>query len=224
MSAIRSVCKTFRIPYAAPHIFVGVSSIAKSIREQQAAVTNTPAKRRARKSTGTDEVSPVVAAFDEIHIPALMVVVAFFTRSHLLGAPQAEEYAVQRAEAITAISKVVPDDVAKDEETTITMIEDLLREAENGWLDMEWYHNLPEPVAEAEEEVDDNERANTTEEGEGRPVQTLQVPKRGFGSMMTDATDYLSDERQTEYKRWKTGVLRRIAQIEKQGKGKAIAV
>ena len=153
-----------------------------------------------------------------------MVVVAFFTRSHLLGAPQAEEYAVQRAEAITAISKVVPDDVAKDEETTITMIEDLLREAENGWLDMEWYHNLPEPVAEAEEEVDDNERANTTEEGEGRPVQTLQVPKRGFGSMMTDATDYLSDERQTEYKRWKTGVLRRIAQIEKQGKGKAIAV
>jgi origin recognition complex subunit 6 len=225
MTAIRSLCKAFDIPHAAPHVYVGVSSIARVVREQQAAAAQTPAKKRPRRSTGKEDISAVVAAFDETHIPALIVVVAFFTRSHLIGAPEASEYASQRADAIQTVTKTTPDDVRTDEETTIAMIENLLREAENGWLDMEWYHNLPEPEAGPEDVADDLHGPNN--DGDDiieRSTHGLQVPNRGSGSMMTDATDYLSDERRAEYKRWKSEILLRIAQIEKQDRGKAIKV
>lgn len=228
MPAIRSVCKAFRIPHAAPNVYVGVSSIGKVIGEQQQAAASTPAKKRARRSAGTESVSGIVSAFDETHIAALIVVVAFFTRSHLLGAPQPDEYTTQRATAIQAVNKAVPEGLLQDEEATISMVEGLLREAENGWLDMEWYHNLPEPDVAAENpgqnaNRDTNSVAEDDDEEEDRPVQSLEVPKRGSGSMMTDATDYLSDERRAEYKRWKSGIMKRIAQIEKEAKGKAIA-
>lgn len=225
MPAIRSLCKTFKIAQAAPHVFVGVASIVRRIREQQAAASSSSAKKRSRKSAADQTLSSVISTFDDTQIPALMVVVSFFTRSHLLGAPESREYAVQRTNAIKAVSKALPVDVVADEDTTVPIIEDLLREAENGWLDMEWYHNLPEPAAdtvEATEEISDS--AEVAEEDEDRPVQALQVPKRGFGSMMTDATDYLSEDRQTEFKRWKTNILRRIAQAGKQDKGKAIKI
>ncbi|KAJ9652828.1 hypothetical protein H2198_007958 [Neophaeococcomyces mojaviensis] len=39
----------------------------------------------------------------------------------------------------------------------------------------------------------------------------------GLGTMMNDAVDFLSEERQAEYERWKAGILRRIATIEKGG-------
>jgi origin recognition complex subunit 6 len=225
MAAIRVLCQAFKISQAASNVFVGVSTIAKTIREQQAGAASTPAGKRARRVTGSKAPSAVVSAFDDTHVPALIIVVAFFTRSHLLGAPEAGEYATQRANAIQAISNTLPEDAQQDETTMVTMIEDLLREAENGWLDMDWYHNLPDPASEAEDEdevVKDNTDAMI--EQDDRPLRGLEVPKRGFGSMMTDATDYLSQDRQAEYKRWKSGIMRRIVQVERQEKGKAVAV
>ena len=113
----------------------------------------------------------------------------------------------------------------QEEEIMVATIEDLLREAENGWLDMEWYHNLPEPVAQSEEVAKDaNGDVEVGDEAEERPVQSLDVPQRGFGSMMTDTTDYLSEHRRAEYKRWKTGIMKRIAKIERQDKGTAVKV
>jgi origin recognition complex subunit 6 len=225
MSAIRSLCKAFSIPQVAPHVFVGVSSIVRSIREKQAAVSATPSKKRARRSVGDDAPSAVTFAFDDTYIPALVAVIGFFTRSHLLGAPEPEEYATQRATAMKAISKALPDGAKQTEEDMIPIIEVLLREAENGWLDMEWYHNLPEPASDAEAEAGNRAKGNEdAEEVMPGPSRSLEVPKRGFGSMMTDATDYLSEEKKAEYKRWKNGIMRRIAQSEKQDKGKAIKV
>jgi origin recognition complex subunit 6 len=225
MPTVRQLCKAFKIPHAAPHVYVGVSSIARVIREQQAAATSTPARKRARRSTGTVALSTVLSEFEEAHIPALIVVVAFFARSHLLGAPEANDYVGQREKAIEIVNKSIPDDVKRDEDSTVAMIEALLREAENGWLDMEWYHNLPEPVSdpdEPDEEVDD-ETVGLVEDEE-RPVQSLEVPKRGFGSMMTDATDWLSEQRRAEYKRWRAGIMKRITQIERQGRSKGIEI
>lgn len=224
MAAIRALCQTFKIAQATSNVFVGVSEIARTIREQQAGAASTPAGKRARRVTGSKSPSAVVSAFDETHIPALIIVIAFFTRSHLLGAPEAGEYATQRADAIQAVSNNLPEDVQQDETTMVAMIEDLLREAENGWLDMEWYHNLPEPTSESEDtdEVVKNGTDAIVEDND-RPLRSLEVPKRGFGSMMTDATDYLSDDRQAEYKRWKSGIMRHIAQVERQEKGKALA-
>jgi origin recognition complex subunit 6 len=225
MPATRALCKAFDVPHTAPHVYVGVSSVAKLVRDQQTTASQTPARKRSRQSTNKKDISAVVSAFDDAHVPALIVVIAFFTRSHQLGAPEPTEYASQRAEAIRTISKVIPEDLQRDEETNIAMVEDLLREAESGWLDMEWYHNLPEPASDADDMVDElQDPIDGEDKMAERRGQSLQVPTRGSGSMMTDATDFLSDERRAEYKRWKGGVLRRIAQIEKQGKGKAIMV
>jgi origin recognition complex subunit 6 len=223
MAAIRSVCKAFKIPQAASHIYVGVASIVKVIREQQAIASSTPAKKRARRSMGNDAPSSAIANFEDTHIPALIIVVVFFTHSHLLGAPHPEEYEAQREKAVDVVMKSVPEPIKRDMDSTIDILEGLLREAENGWLDMEWYHNLPEPATDSEETTEEvNGEITEHAEDDERPIQALEVPKRGFGSMMTDATDWLSDKRRADYKRWKVRIMKEIAQIERQEKSKGI--
>jgi origin recognition complex subunit 6 len=223
MPTIRSLCKALEIPYTAPHVYVGVSSISRVIREQQASVTSTPSKKRVRRTTGNDAISTVVSEFEEAHVPALIVVVGFFTLSHLQGPPRPEDYVKLRKKAVDAVTRSTPDEVRKDDDSTIAAVEALLREAENGWLDMEWYQNLPQPVADSGEATDETNGAATEfVEDEERPIQRLELPKRGFGSMMTDTTDWLSDERRADYRHWKAGILNKIALVQKQDKEKRI--
>ncbi|KIW06762.1 uncharacterized protein PV09_02451, partial [Verruconis gallopava] len=215
MPAIRLLCKAFEIPNAAPHIYVGVCSIVRVIQEQQGEGLGTPTKKRARKSANNDIQSEVIAAFDEKYIPALIIVVTFFTRARMVGAPEPDEYAKQRQTAMETIGKAIPDGLKTDEGNMISMIENLLREAEKRWLDMEWYYNLPEANMGGDESSPDmTSETGAHFEVDKRSMQVFEVPKRGFGSMMTDATDWLSEDRNAEYKIWKTEIMQKISDME----------
>ena len=92
-------------------------------------------------------------------------------------------------------------------------IELLLREASRQqWLDMEWYRNiLPHSAISGDEANSQGDTVSDDMEGEmGIPTAST----RGFGTMMTDATDWLSESRRKDYVVWKKAVLQKIEQIE----------
>jgi origin recognition complex subunit 6 len=238
MPAIRTLCKAFKKPAAAPHIFVGVSSILKLLREQTSAAA-LPSLKRVRRSTGSIPTSKVIP-FDDNQIPVLIIVVAIYALSVL--SPQdfegGEEYKKKKELAVNTILRVAPEDSTTVEETS-NDVELFLREAQNGWLEMEWYQNLTQQsrADELDEEMnghnseDEDERGEDNEDPVSRQSRTKRkgvnginddenLSKRTGGGMMTPATDWLSEERKKEYRLWKSKFLIELDRAEK-GKVKA---
>ncbi|QDS74548.1 hypothetical protein FKW77_007772 [Venturia effusa] len=234
MGVIRKLCKALKTPAAAPHVFTGVSTVLSTIREKENAVT-TPARKRPRllSAPATHEAEIQAPSFETKRIPALIAVVTMYTLSALNSPPSPEEYSALRKNAITSLLKSVP--AIESEEADLTKdIEAFMREATNGWLEMEWYQNI-QPAQNSEDDAEDDgggdgEGAEDEEEG---PVSTkasrrrekkkasqtddLAAPKRAFGTMMTDATDWLSDDRRAHYRQWKAKILMQIEKIERDG-------
>jgi len=233
MPAIRTLCKSFQTPSAAPHIYVGVSSIVQHLQAQTSS-TAILAQKRARRSSSDTPTITKVPSFEEKQIPALIAVVALFTFASLSPtAPSADEYRAQKELAVTTLLRVAP----KEPPTRDEMSEDVelfLREAQNGWLDMEWYRNLKE--RERADELDADNGDGADEGGREEDDEVLvrlkarkdrkavsgfdngHVPRRG--GMMTAATDWLSEERRADYRLWKAKIIREIERIEKE-QGKA---
>lgn len=193
----------------APHVYVGVDSIITDIRAQQALIGNTPSKKRARRAAGNKEISEMIAGFEDVHIPALIIVVAAYTMSRVKGPPSSgTQWEGHRNAAVQLLLKLVPGDERQEEEEMVRSVEEWLKEAQNEeaqtrWMEMEWFLNLPETAG--EEEAPDS-------------LEEVEVAKRGFGTMMTDATDWLSEGRRSEFKRWRADVMKRIAEVERDGK------
>jgi origin recognition complex subunit 6 len=133
---------------------------------------------------------------------------------------------------VTTLLKTVPN-LELDKTKLTDLIEVFMREAQNGWLEMEWYQNI-QPISGSEneaEDIDDDEEAAEEDEEEGGPVtsaasqsrekrkanhlDSLAAPKRAFGTMMTDATDWLSDDRRAAYSEWKARIIKKIERMER---------
>lgn len=236
MPAIRTLCKEFKEPTATPHVFVGVSSILKLLQEQTSS-TAILARKRAKKTLGDVTISKITS-FDEKQLPALIAVIALYTVSLIAkNAPTAQQYVKKKQLAIDTLLAAAPKDGQTSKDDMSEDIEIFLREARNGWVDMEWYTNLraqllPEECEQEEEDVQsaaneaelDDEAVDTLEQedGEEEPVRRrvlrksanaangagdVGVSQRGIGGMMTPETDYLSPEKREEYQGWKAGVL-----------------
>jgi origin recognition complex subunit 6 len=237
MHAIRQLCKAFKKPSAAPHVFVGVSTILKLLQEQM----NSPAtqsRKRVRRSPG-DTPNTKLFSFHDNQIPALIAVVAIYTLSVL--SPQdfegGEEYKKKKGLAIRTLLPLAPDE-STTEDAISDDIELFLREAQNGWLDMEWYQNLTDQwraddltneandhgsVEEDEDEDEAREEADGEATRRSRKAahginENGNLSKRVGGGMMTPATDWLSDEKRREYMRWKAKFL---VELERAEKGKS---
>src|SRR5438034_4747035 len=72
MPAIRALCKTFKKPEAAPHVFAGVSSVLKAHRTNadELELQHTPSRKRKRPS-GTVGAPITNVCIGEEHITAL---------------------------------------------------------------------------------------------------------------------------------------------------------
>lgn len=155
-----------------------------------------------------------------------------YTLSALTSPPSPKEYIALRQNALKSLLKSVPA-IDTEESELVDDIEAFMREAGNGWLEMEWYQNI-QPAQESgdeAEEIDADEIGHDEEEGslmaskaprkrekqKSNPVDISAAPKRAFGTMMTDATDWLSDDRRTDYRQWKAKIIRQIERIEKEG-------
>lgn len=227
MPAIRALCKAFNRPDAAPHVFAGVSSVLKLQRDE----VDTPSRKRQRKFGG-DTPPTSRAKVTEQNMTALISVITFYTLAELDEAPETEEYIRQRRLAIKTLTKFDPQG-PRDKDGITADIESFMREAQNGWLDMQWYQNIlkdDEMNGEAGvngslglegELADDEEALPKTRRRNGTTRDDAPVLRGGFGTMFNDSTDWLSDERRADYVRWKSRILSEIEKVEKyQPKGK----
>ncbi|KAE9985666.1 hypothetical protein EG328_007080 [Venturia inaequalis] len=233
MTAIRTLCKALKTPAAAPHVFTGVSTVLDIIKEKESG-SGTPSRKRPRllSTPAANEAAAPVPAFEAKRIPALIAVVTMYTLSALTAPPSPEEYPALRKTAIKSLLNSVPA-IESDEAELVEDIEAFMREAMNGWLEMEWYQNI-QPAQNSEDEAEDtvSEGGGEGEEDEeGGPVaakashkrekqkksqtDNSAAPKRAFGTMMTDATDWLSDDRRANYRQWKARIIKQIDSIEK---------
>ena len=156
MTVIRTLCKALKTPAAAPHVFTGVSSILSAIKEK--ANAGTPARKRPRllSAEAATEAAPATPIFEEKRIPALVAVVTMYTLSALTSPPSPEEYLSLRQTAVKTLLKSVPG-IDSDETEIIDDIETFMREAQNGWLEMEWYQNIQPPASDSDNEAEEKD-------------------------------------------------------------------
>ena len=142
-----------------------------------------------------------------------------------------EDYANQKARAIAAVRESHPSDSINDD-TLDELIERFTHEAQLGWLDLEWFANIPQgqgvtassTFAAFMDQTREDRNGQTpiyTEDGH-RATKTRKADhgaaqlEHGLGSMFVDAVDYLSEERRRDYQEWKANVMKRIEAIESQ--------
>lgn len=241
MPAIRLLCKAFDAPAAVPHVFVGLSSVLQfqrthHSRTQNATATSSRSASRSRLSqsvTVSDSglQNPVI---DEPRIPALAAVILFYTLSRLSGKDTTHEQYIQQRELALSTLSGLSDNVRQSEEELATNIEVFMREAQKGWLQLDWYQNIIEGAGlkgkgadegdtidqrSEHEDVEDNEIGNTPASYRTKRAKMKNesgVPRSGLGTMMHDSIDWLSEERRLDYIKWKAGIMARIEHMERE--------
>jgi origin recognition complex subunit 6 len=224
MPAIRALCKTFKKPEAAPHVFAGVSSVLKGHRTNadELELQHTPSRKRKRPSGPVG--APITnVSIGEEHITALIAVITFYTLSELEQAPDKEGYLSQRKLAMETLAKFEPRR-QRDKKYMVADIELFMQEAQNGWLDMDWYRNILDDrrangsMGEDETQSSEDELADGVDRaGMSKATRESEVPiRRGFGTMFSDTVDWLSEDRKSDYIQWRKKILAEIAEIEKR--------
>ena len=116
-----------------------------------------------------------------------------------------------------------------DDDHFDALIEKLIREAQSGWLELEWFTNIPEgqgiattsafALADHENADEKNQTSGLSEDG----LHDLgfELRDHGPGSMFVGAVDYLSEDRRRDYKKWKAQMIKRIEEIESEQAGSA---
>lgn len=232
MPLVRQLCKAWEEPSLAPHIFAGLGSIVKFQRQKAVDSTTTgvtSSRGRSRRSIAGIKGSTEHEAIDESDIPALCAVLLFYTHARVSDKETtADQYLQQRETAArTILHTEQGKDIAKSD--LLADIERFMRKAQNGWLDLEWYQNIPEGEIDEfglDEHMPDVEATNkpsTTPKKRKRDATSTDsgALQRGFGTMMQDKVDYLSEDRRRDYAAWKASMMKRIEQIEREDKAAA---
>ncbi|KAM3417452.1 hypothetical protein BST61_g5698 [Cercospora zeina] len=266
MPLVRQVCKATKTPKAVPHVVVGVKAVVREIasRASKRMGSVEPATKRRRrtpqsaaKRVDTAAAAEVENAEDAVAVekwPALVVALLLFTVARMRGMEiDSEEIAETRKEACEAVELyVIPNAADLPQElgkiTTRSLkkpVDFYMLEAEDcGWLDMDWYRNVPENVEEIAQHDDEGAEMEDESEGEAatpreRPTKTPLRRKEkhggkaalpvdglseddvgaagllpGLGTMFQPAIDWLSDERRADYSKWKKSILKECATIE----------
>ncbi|KAL9074291.1 MAG: hypothetical protein Q9157_004456 [Trypethelium eluteriae] len=239
MPAIRHLCKTLDAPAATPHVYAGLCSVL-STKDMESMTLWDPAQsilrfneppRSSRSATTHNQAGVSAYSKDDI-IAAIIVVLYLYTMTRLSASDISQgDYVSQKAKAIAAIQETRPLDEI-DADGFSVLIERLIREAQSGWLDLEWFTNIPEGqgVLTTSAFVALTEQLGANEEGERsafpdgredtiRPGATDQSAvnfEHGLSSMFVQAVDYLSDERRQDYKEWRANIMKRIEAKESQ--------
>lgn len=258
MPMVRMMCKANGSASAVPHILVGAKAVVQEIvsRAQKRANGNLSSKRRRKTPQSADSnVSTSTASAGNESIatgkwPALLIALQLFTAARTKGVKVDDQVIkAMRETAIEAVESYVvtfcsgrqdsrPKGLAEGLQTLESNINFYMLEAEDsGWLDMEWYQNVPQGQEE-EAEIDDNEEDDSDDvlvSPKKRPYKTplRRKEKRGgkglldleddvgaagllpgLGTMFQPSLDWLSDERRHDYAQWKKGILKEMKSME----------
>ncbi|KAF2160690.1 hypothetical protein M409DRAFT_70233 [Zasmidium cellare ATCC 36951] len=253
MPLVRAICKANGVASAAPHIMVGAISVVQEIvsRAQRRVNGDPPSKRRRKtpqsaKSDVSTSAPAVAEGIPTSKWPALLIALQLFTAARMKGVEvEDEEIKAMKKTATEAVKTVcrdkkdsLPEDLGAGLKKLDSNIDFYMLEAEDsGWLDMEWFQNIPEgqdlePEIEDSEENDDEDVLVTSKK---RPYKTpLQRKEKhggkaafdleddvgaagllpGLGTMFQPTIDWLSDERRRDFVQWKKGILKEINAME----------
>lgn len=254
MPMIRTICKANSVASAAPHVLVGATSVVREIvsRTQRSVGGDPPSKRRRKTPQSAKSNASAVAvnmesqSIETSKWPALVVALHLFTAARIKGLEVEDEgIKAMKKKAVEAVKTFCENDSLLDElgaglKKLDANIKFYMLEAEDsGWLEMEWYQNVPqgqdqEPEIDESEENEDsddlvtpNKRPSKTplrrkEKHGGKAADDLEddvgaaglLP--GLGTMFQPAVDWLSYERRQDYAQWKKGIMKEIKAMEQE--------
>lgn len=215
MPTVRALVKAFSYPLAAPHIYTGIESVLPLLARMSAAAAaaETPSKRPRRTSV----IPPTSGAeLSDARILSLLAVILFYVLSRMMDQDiTPEQYIDWRMKAISTLLNTSPGKVFSEADIEAE-IEELMPLAQaEGWLQMEWFLNVaPSVNAENMEGVEMADEMSGTATGARRKLRSEGSDYIGLGTMMQDATDYLSAGQREDYQRWKAAIIARVEQIE----------
>jgi origin recognition complex subunit 6 len=206
MPAIRNLVKSFDFPSAAPHIFTGVESVLPLLARMAAAATvETPSKRPQRTAAASNS-----ATVPDARIRALVIVISLYVFTRMQDQDiTPEQYKGWRETALDTLLELTGGEKVTYDELSLETQELMPMAQEEGWLQMEWFLNVtPQDSMDAMEGVEPSaqEKSTVTKTGGSDYI--------GLGTMMQDATDYLSERRREDFKTWEAKIMARVQQIE----------
>ncbi|EME81609.1 uncharacterized protein MYCFIDRAFT_99649, partial [Pseudocercospora fijiensis CIRAD86] len=219
---VRTICQSTSTSKAAPHIFVGARAVKAEI-ESRAAPPQTEPESRSKRRRKTPQSaksaksappppSEVPETKPEIKWPALILALHTITCARMRGLPisNSDVHTMKRE----ALEKVLESHYAgagkKELETDLGFY--ILEAEDSGWLEMEWYENIPEGGKEKGGGKEGREVEGGG--GGGRRRGNAAGLEYGLGTMFSPEVDWLSEERREEFRAWKEGILKRIEGIE----------
>lgn len=256
MPMIRAMCKANGIASATPHVLVGATSVVQEIvsRAQRRASGDPPSKRRrktpqsAKSNASANTVQMESESIAMAKWPALLVALQLFTAAKMKGMEMedASIKAMRKAsiEAVKMFYKSKKDSLPEELNEGLKKLDSninfyLIEAEDSGWLDMEWYQNVPQGQTE-EPEIEDSEDNHDSEDlvtPKKRPYKTPLRRKEkhggkaaddleddvgaagllpGLGTMFQPAIDWLSEEKRWDYAQWKKGILKEINSMEQE--------
>jgi len=176
-----------------------------------AAAPETPSKRARHAHSGRDEMTGARV----LGIVAVVFLYVFTRVKDVNVSP--EQYHEWRTKVAKILSQTSPGQDTSYEEISQTTETLMPMAQEEGWLGMEWFLNvLPETEGAGEEmegiEVSGKSRNAVGKEGLGRKYGDSDYI--GLGTMMQDATDYLSERQREGYKLWKAEIIARAQELK----------
>lgn len=211
MPCIRSLVKKFSYPLATPHIYTGIESILPLMARLSAAVAETPSKRPRRVASAS------AATVSDTKIFGLVVVVFLYVLTRMMNQNVTpEQYTKRRELAVHTLLELPAAKNVTYSELSLEAEELMAVAQQEGWLQMEWFLNIT-PTNEIDEmegiEVTHGNSLQSTA-GKVRESKGAGSDYIGLGTMLQDATDYLSERRREDYIIWKAKIMDRVEEIE----------
>ncbi|KXT10149.1 hypothetical protein AC579_9744 [Pseudocercospora musae] len=236
----RKICKSTSTSKAVPHILVGVRAVKAEIESRAAPEPESGSKRRRKTPQSAKAAAPTETKI-EIKWPALILALHTITCARMRGLPISDSsvHAMKRE----GMEGVVEGYVGGKRQLEGDIGFYILEAEDSGWLEMEWYTNVPESIEDWQDEAElDEEEDGEEEETPRKSKRPSKTPLRrkekhggkgamdidggrfnaaglqnGLGTMFQPAVDWLSEERREEYRVWKRGILKGIEEIEAGG-------
>ncbi|KAH7388661.1 origin recognition complex, subunit 6 [Pyrenochaeta sp. MPI-SDFR-AT-0127] len=217
MSTIRELVKAFEYPIAAPHIYTGVESILPLLLRMSAAAADSPSQRP-RRATTTSQGS--LTKVTDTRILSLIAVIFLYVFTRMKDVDVSpEQYNEWREKAVTTLLKLSAARDATYEELSLQTEQMMPMAQEEGWLQMEWFLNVT-PHNDGSE-MDGVETTGSDSHFAAVKHKGLKIGGSdyiGLGTMMQDATDYLGERKQEDYKNWKAKIMVRVQELETNSK------
>ena len=221
MPLVRSLCITFKTPLLPPHVYTGVCVVLKLSELWPAAPSQTEEEATQLRGTAT----------------ALTVAIFFMVLTRMQrGKLTPDSYVEKCVEASDMVRMARGPELEKED------VDNWIRRMNSeGWCrGQEWWSNVPLDVISidgnsgggGDDELSEEDGVICRRRGKRKVVGEEDAEEEdpegvllpGLGTMMQDAVDWVSEERDRDYLEWKQDILRKIRQMEKGKTRAAIAV